>query len=138
MEPLIQQVLDKYPSEAKLVIKHFPLRSHRFARQAAAAALAANEQGKFWEFHEELLKNYRAINEDKIQEIAKELKLELQKFNEDRNSPVINELINRDLRDGRRLRIRGIPTVLINGKILMKHSRRDLEEAIAAALSKTK
>jgi protein-disulfide isomerase len=138
LEPLIQQVLDKYPSEAKLVIKHFPLRSHRFARQAAAAALAANEQGKFWEFHEELLKNYRAINEDKIQEIAKELKLELQKFNEDRNSPVINELINRDLRDGRRLRIRGIPTVLINGKILMKHSRRDLEEAIAAALSKTK
>lgn len=131
-------MLDKYPSEAKLVIKHFPLRSHRFARQAAAAALAANEQGKFWEFHEELLKNYRAINEDKIQEIAKELKLELQKFNEDRNSPVINELINRDLRDGRRLRIRGIPTVLINGKILMKHSRRDLEEAIAAALSKTK
>ena len=61
LEPLFQQVLDKYPDDVKLVVKHFPLPMHKYAQKAATAALAANDQGKFWEFHSKLFKNYKII-----------------------------------------------------------------------------
>jgi protein-disulfide isomerase len=131
-------VLDKYPKEVKFVVKHFPLRSHRFARKAAAAALAAKEQGKFWEFHEKLIENHNSIDENKIQQIATELSLDMQQFTRDMNSAPVNDLIVRDLRDGRAVGIRGIPTVLVNGRIVAKPSPQNLEEIIAKALSKSR
>ena len=130
-------MLDKYPKETKFVVKHFPLRSHRFARKASAAALAAKEQGKFWEFHEKLVENYRSIDEKKIQDIATELHLNMEQFTRDMNSAPVNDLIVRDLRDGRAVGIRGIPTVLVNGRIVAKPSPQNLEGAIAAALNKS-
>ena len=50
--PVLGQVLEKYPQDVKVVFKNFPLRSHIFAEKAAVAALAAGDQGKFWEFHD--------------------------------------------------------------------------------------
>jgi protein-disulfide isomerase len=131
-------VLDKYPKEIKFVVKHFPLRSHRFARKASAAALAAKEQGKFWEFHEKLMENYRNIDESKIQDIATELQLDMEQWTRDMNSAPVNDLIARDLRDGRAVGIRGIPTVLVNGRIITRVSPNNLEETIVAALNKNK
>jgi protein-disulfide isomerase len=131
-------VLEKYPKETKFVVKQFPLRSHRFARKAAAAALAANEQGKFWEFHEKLIENHSSIDEKKIQDIATELHLNMEQFTRDMNSAPVNDLIVRDLRDGRAVGIRGIPTVLVNGRIVAKPSPQNLEGAIAAALNKSR
>ena len=68
--PVFEQVLEKYPQDVKLVFKNFPLRNHKFAEKAAIAALAAGEQGKFWEFHDLLFKNYNKLSDQKIQEIA--------------------------------------------------------------------
>ncbi|MCP4629015.1 MAG: hypothetical protein GY850_36740 [bacterium] len=42
-------MLEKYPTEVKLVPKNFPIRSHKFAFKAAVAAMAAGGQGKFWQ-----------------------------------------------------------------------------------------
>jgi len=94
-------VLDKYPEKVKLVFKNFPLGMHKFARLAAAAALAAHSQKKFWEFHEKLFENYQKLNDAKILEIAKELGLDMEKFNKERNDPAIQNLITRDVKDGR-------------------------------------
>ena len=131
-------MLDKYAKETKFVVKHFPLRSHRFARKASAAALAAKEQGKFWEFHEKLMENHRNLDENKIQDIATELHLDMERFTQDMNSAPVNDLIVRDLREGRALRIRGIPTVLVNGRIVAKPSPQNLEETITEALNKSR
>lgn len=124
-------MLEKYPNDVKIVIKHFPLNSHRFAMPAAMAALAAGNQGKFWEFHKTLLKNYNAINEEKIQSIAGELKLDMARFSSDRKSPENRALILEDLNDGRRIGVRGTPTVYINGKKVkvdpMKRVAEELE-----------
>ena len=62
-------MLEKYPNDVKLVVKHFPLPSHKAARPAAIAALAAHKQDKFWEFHAKLLENYRSLDDKKIEEI---------------------------------------------------------------------
>ena len=70
-------MLERYPKEVKLVAKNFPLARHKFATKAAMAALAANAQGKFWEFHSKLFENYKVINDAKIQDIAGELGLDM-------------------------------------------------------------
>ncbi|MFC1857086.1 DsbA family protein, partial [Thermodesulfobacteriota bacterium] len=115
-------MLDIYPNEVKFVVKHFPLPMHKFARAAAAAALAADKQGKFWEFHHELFKSFNKLNDEKIEKIAEELKLDMEKFNTDKKSPAVLALIARDMNDGRKIGIRGTPTVHINGKKLNDYS----------------
>jgi len=132
-------VLDKNPDNVKLVFKNFPLRMHKSAAKAAAAALAAKEQGKFWEFHDKLFENSRALNDAKIQEIAEGLGLDMEKFNSDIESPAIQQLIVRDMTNGQEVGVRGTPAVYINGKQMKK--RRSLEvfqEMIDAEVKKAK
>jgi len=130
-------VLDTYPENVKLVVKHFPLANHKYAHKAATAALAANVQGKFWEFHNKLFKNYDVINDAKIQDIAKELGIDMEKFNKDMLSPAIKSLIDRDMSNGREIGIRGTPTIFINGKALKNRSLQGIYQVIEAELKKT-
>jgi protein-disulfide isomerase len=129
-------VLEKYPKEVKLVIKHFPLDKHKFARKAATAALAAHRQGKFWEFHARIFHHFKTLNDAKFQEIARELGLDLKKFNEDLQDPAIRNQINFDLRNGRRAGVRGTPTVFVNGKRLQQRRLQGFTRIIEAELSK--
>ena len=129
-------MLDKYPDQVKLVVKHFPLQSHKYARKASKAALAANEQGKFLEFHRRLFENYNVLNDDKIQDIAKELDLDMEKFNKDTTSSVFQNLINRDVRNGKKIGVRGTPTIFINGKLLKNRSLQGFIRIIEMELKK--
>jgi protein-disulfide isomerase len=132
-------VLDKYPKKVKLIFKNFPLSSiHPFAHKAAVAALAAHAQGKFWEFHNKLLENYKALNDAKIQEIATELKLDMERFNKAMQDPSIQKLIARDLTEGEQAGIEGIPIIFVNGKLPKETSLQGLEDLIEAELKKKK
>jgi len=93
-------VLEKYPKEVKLVTKHFPLPNHSGARPGSEASLAAARQGKYWEFHEEIFKDFRDLNDDKLVAIAKNLGLDIEKFNKDRKDPAIQALIDDDVNEG--------------------------------------
>ncbi len=123
-------MLELYPKQIKYAVKHFPLRNHRYARKAAAAALAAGEQGKFWDYHKLLYQNYQSINEQKIQELAKVLGLDLDRFNADMRSPDIQALITRDLEEGRKIGVRGTPSVFVNGRRLKKRRLDDFKRVI--------
>jgi protein-disulfide isomerase len=136
LEPLLQQVLDKNPDKVNLVIKHFPLNSHKFARRAASVALAAARQGKFWECHAKIFENYRGINEAKVQEIANEIGLDMARLNKDGRDPAIQKLINRDLINGRQSGVRGTPAIFVNGKRLNNRSLAGFQQAIDAELKK--
>jgi protein-disulfide isomerase len=127
-------VLEKFPKEIKLVHKNYPLQSHRFALQAAKAALAAREQGKFWEMHEKLFENFATLNVEKINEIAGGLGLNMEKFAQDMNSPAIQNIISRDSSDGRKIGIRGIPTILINGKMVERYGLAELQAMVEEEL----
>lgn len=118
------------------MVKHYPLASHKYARKAASAALAAHRQGKFWEFHGMLFKNYRALDDEKIQEIARGLNLDMDTFHGDMGSPAIQMLIKRDIRNGREVGLRGIPAFFINGKNLKKRTPEGFQEMIEAELKK--
>jgi len=123
-------LLEKYPKDVKLVYKNFPLQSHRFAVKAAQAAFAAELQGKFREFHEKLFENYNVLDDEKINEIARGLDLDMEKLARDMNSPAIQNLVARDVNEGRRIGVRGIPTILINGKITDRRTLADLQAVV--------
>jgi len=120
------------------VHKNFPIGSHKFAFNAAMAALAADRQGKFWQFHDELYKHYNRLNDSKINEIAKQLQLNETEFKEQQKNPAIAAKIRQDYEEGIRLGIRGVPTVFINGKKMRDRSIQSLEAAIEAELKKAK
>jgi protein-disulfide isomerase len=134
--PLLEQVLEKYPDDVKIVFKNFPLRNHKFAMKAATAALAAESQGKFWEFHDLLFKNYNKLNDQKISEIALELRLNQTKFNTKMKDPMITAMIRQDVREGAQAGVRGTPTVFINGRLLKKRSLQGFQAAIDKELQK--
>ena len=102
------------------------------------AALAAHNQGKFWEFHKTLLENHDAINEEKILSIAKELKLNLARFNADSKSPSNRALVLIDHQEGRRIGVGGTPAVYINGKQVKSRQLRNLFRVVAEELAESK
>jgi protein-disulfide isomerase len=127
---------DRYKDQLKIIIKHFPLESHKFARIASQASLAANNQGKFWEFHNKLFENYDSINDDKIEQIAIELKLDMDKFHSDINLPEIQQIINRDIQNGKEIGVAGTPTMFINGKLINPRTFDDFIKKIESELKK--
>jgi protein-disulfide isomerase len=129
-------VLEKNPDTVKVVFKNFPLRSHKYAVPAAIAALAAGHQGKFWEFHDELFKIYKNINDKKINEIAQNLALNMSEFQESIKNPDIMRLVRNDMQEGMRIGIRGVPSVYINGKKFKGRQLQDYQMAINKELKK--
>jgi len=114
----ISQVLTKYPKDVKLVFKQFPLDSHSQAALAAEAALAAQAQGKFWELHDKMYANFRQINHDRIFEWAKEIGLDMNRFQADLNGHKFAARVASEEKQGEVAGVEGTPTFFINGKRL--------------------
>ena len=114
---MLEQLLEKYPDQVKLIFLSFPLTNHRFAKKAAIAAFAAKKQGKFWEYHDRLFENIESVNDQKLLDIAREVGLDMKKFEKDLNDLKIVARINQDIRLGHYLEVRGTPTVFINGSV---------------------
>jgi len=136
--PVLEQVLEQYPEKVKLVVKNFPLGNHKFSFQAALAALAAQRQGKYWEYHDLLFMNYKNLNNEKILELARDLKLDMDKFQKDTKDLSLRAKVNQDVMDGRKAGVRGTPTVFINGRILRNRSLQGFKAMIDEELAKNK
>lgn len=128
--------MDHYKGDIKFYFKNFPLNIHRYAKEASLAALAADKQGKFIEYHNKLFENYRSLNEKKFLEIAQELGLNTETFNKDRTSSSLNNLVERDRMEGQKIGIRSTPTVFINGRLLERRNFKNFQLRIDAELKK--
>ena len=133
---VIEQLLKKYPTDLKVVFKHFPLRSHKFATQAAIAALAAEQQGKYLELMREMYKNYRSLNETTLQEYAGNVGLNLEKFEQDRKNKTFKQQIQRDRQLARTIGVRGVPSLYINGQTVKNRSLQGLAGMVDQELTK--
>lgn len=131
-------MLENYPKDVKLVFKNFPLRMHKFAVKAALGALAAKEQGKFWEYHDLLYANYSKLSDELITALARGIALDMEKFEASMNDPKILALINRDMREGASAGVRGTPTVFVNGKLLQDRTLNGFRAAIDRELNREK
>ena len=131
-------MLEKYPLQVKLVFKNYPLRKHTFAKKAAVAAFAARRQGKFWEYHDLLFENGDSLSDEKFRDIARELGLDLERFEKDLNDLKIVARINQDIRLGAHMGVRGTPTVFINGNVARARTLEALEAAVRHELQRTR
>ena len=136
--PLLEQVLDTYPETVRIVFKNFPLKIHKFATKAAIAAMAANSQERFWEFHDLLFDNFGQLNDQKIKEIATELGLNQEKFEKEKKNLKILAKVRRDFQDGRKAGVRGTPTIFINGKKLKNRTLKGFKVIIDKELDRIK
>ena len=109
--PLLDQVLELYPEDVKIFFKNFPLKQNSISPKAAMAALAAHKQSRFWLYHDRLFDNSEELNEQKLKEIALELKLDQKKFEKDMNDPKIRSMVQRDFQDGQKAGVRSVPSV---------------------------
>lgn len=134
-EPIIHQALEAYPTQARFVYKQFPLESiHPNAKGASMAALAAGKQGKFWEMHEKLFANQRALQPEKLDGYAAEIGLNMEQFKSDMSSDEIKKAVNDDMRLARTVGVRGTPTIFVNGKLLRNRSIEGFKEMIGEIL----
>ncbi len=134
--PLLREVLAAYPDQVKLVYKNFPLGMHKNARIAAVAGLAAAQQGKFWQLHDLLFANYKKLSEQKITQLAEEAGLDMEKFARARNNPQLRQQINAELQEGRKIGVRGTPTIFVNGRRLPQRSKTAFDQLIQAELAR--
>lgn len=135
--PLLEQVLEKNQGNVKLVYKNLPLRIHDMAEPAARAALAANKQGKFWEYHDQLFAEEK-ITGSSLDRIAKEINLDLKQFKKDMDSQELRQLVKSDIAEANTLGVTGTPTIFVNGKRLKQRSLQGFQALIDQELRKSK
>ena len=124
---ILDQVAAEYPTEIRIAFKHYPLRSHPFALPAAQAAVAAQQQGKFWVFHDRLFLHFNELDEARIDKIIQELGLDAARFEKDRNAARTRSIIEADRQEGYQAGVTGTPAMFINGK---KQYRRDMNSIV--------
>lgn len=136
--PLFEQVLDKYPNDVKIVFKHFPLSFHQQAMPAALASMAADRQGKFWEYHDELFRQQAALSPDKYLEIAGNMGLDLKQFSLDMMRPSIRTKVEEDISDAKKAGVSGTPSIFVNGRNLKRRDLESISSLIDSELGKLK
>ncbi len=115
MVPTLKEIRDNYPKDVKIVFMQQPLSFHKNARLAAAASLAANEQGKFWEYHDMLFANRKALKRPDLERYAEKLGLNMKKFKAALDSNKFEEQIKRNQREASKVGATGTPTSFVNG-----------------------
>ncbi|MGD8365551.1 MAG: thioredoxin domain-containing protein [Desulfobacterales bacterium] len=138
MVPLFEQLLEQYPEDVKLIFKNYPLSRHAYAKKAAIAAVAAQKQEKFWEYHDRLFENYDRLNDQKFREIARELNLDMEKFEKDLKDPATILRVDKDARLGHSVGVGGTPTVFINGSISKARTLEELRATVEDNLQKAR
>jgi protein-disulfide isomerase len=112
----VSELRGQYGNKVRWVYKNLPLNFHANAKPAAYAALAAHNQGKFWEFHKALWSQQANLNDATYVAIAKELGLDMDRFNKDRAGDAIKARVEADLKQAEEVGARGTPHFIINGE----------------------
>ena len=120
VNPTLQQIFDapEYAGKVRLFFKQNPLPFHRQAQLAAEASLAAHAQGRFWEMHDKLFENQKALTRPDLERYAREIGLNLVKFEGALDRNTYKEAVAKDLTDAGKAGVRGTPHFFINGKAL--------------------
>ncbi len=125
--PLLKQLMAENSGKVRWVFKNFPLDFHADSPLAHMAALAAGEQGKFWEMHDLIFAHHQAIKHDDLLGLASSLKLDMARFQRDLDDPKLKERIEADKKEGTTLGIEGTPTFVINGEVVSGFSPTEFQ-----------
>lgn len=116
-EPIVAQVLERYPTQVRLVYRHFPLDNiHPLARAASEAALCAGDQDRFWDYHAILFRETPKLEPHLFVKYANQLGLDLEAFEacvaEKRHAAEVQA----DVEAGEKIGVAGTPSFYANGR----------------------
>jgi protein-disulfide isomerase len=136
---VLAQLMAKYDGRVRLVWKNQALPLHTNARPAAKAALAAGDQGRFWEMHDMLLSHQDKLDPAYYEAWAHDMSLDVARFKADMSSAKYDAILDADSQLGNSLGASGTPTFFINGqKVLGAIPLEEFERLIDAELAAAK
>lgn len=137
---VVKQLLEEYEGKIRFNFRHFPLtRIHQRSMKAGEAAVAAAQEGKFWEMHNVLFNNRKNLGTTSLKLHSKEAGVHSKKFLDDLVNGVFGWQIQDDLKEGIDRGVKELPAFFINDeKFTGKPTFANLSAAIDAALKKTK
>jgi protein-disulfide isomerase len=112
----VNEVKKSYGDKVHFVFRQFPLGMHKDAHLAAQASLAAHAQGKFWEYHDKLFANQRALGREQLESYAEELGLDMAAFKKALDEGTYKDAVDGELALGQEVHVSGTPTMFLNGK----------------------
>lgn len=136
--PMVKQLINENGKDFQFAYRHFPLGQHKNAKKAAYAMEAAGRQGKLWEMHDMIFDGQDAWAqagdaENIFAKYAESLGLNMEKFNQDRNSKEVKDKVEKDYNSGVRSRVNSTPTFFLNGKKIQPRSYDEFVNLIKQA-----
>ena len=116
--PAVEQVLKAYGDRIRFVYRHFPLPNHPNARPAAEASACANEQGRFWPYHDRLFASQDRLTDADLKSHAAAVGLDGARFNACVDERRFSSVVDQDVKDAQALGVTGTPAFFINGRSL--------------------
>lgn len=118
VQPTLDALMKRYDGQVRHVFKHLPLPMHKEAQLAGAASLCAQDQGKFWEYHDWLFANQRTLSRDSMVAQSGELGMDSEVFATCLDQGKYNATVRTDMAEANSFGITGTPGFLINGRVL--------------------
>lgn len=135
--PTLKMVEKNYANRVRMVYRQFPLTNmHPNAQKAAEASLCANEQGRFWEYHDSLFSDQSRLDVPSLKQRAQALGLNAATFYTCLDSGKQAEAVQKDRDDARKIGVNSTPTVFINGRLLSGRSYAEVQEVIEDELQR--
>ncbi len=116
--PVIRELIAKYPDKIRLVFRFFSLggEEQQGGEEAALAALCAQEQGKFWAYHDKLFLNQKNFTDDDLKNFGRQVGLDEIKFEDCLRTKKYQAAVQADYQDGLSAGVQGTPTFFVNGQ----------------------
>jgi protein-disulfide isomerase len=126
VSPILEQVVLKSGGKARLYFKQFPIKGRPQSLAASKACVAAQEFDKFWEYCRLLFAHRSDLSDSALLALAKKLGIDTDEFKKEMEREEVLNRVADEKMEGLRARIKGTPTVFINGKELLLEPTREL------------
>ncbi|WEK38137.1 MAG: DsbA family protein [Candidatus Pseudobacter hemicellulosilyticus] len=141
---VVKKLLQTFEGDLKFCFRHFPLTQiHQRAQKAAEAAVAASQEGKFWDMHELLFRYRRSLGSASLKEYAREAGVTDKNILPKLVDSLYGWTVRNDLLEGLEKGVRDVPAFFINGEPLTgkptyENLRKAIEEVLKQGKKKTK
>lgn len=113
----VKAILEAFPNDVKFIFRHYPLlKIHQKAHKAAEASIAAAQEGKFWEMHNELFANRHSLGVISLKSHARDAGVKSKKILDDLINSYFGLYVQDDLKEGNKMGVTDVPAFFINGK----------------------
>ncbi|MEM7407058.1 MAG: thioredoxin domain-containing protein [Pseudomonadota bacterium] len=135
---VVQEMVKRYGDKLRVVLVDFPINPSGISRLVAKGAVCAEQQGRFWDYHDLAFERQRSLTVSTPETLARELGLDADEFTQCYNSQASEGPVARAEAEAARLGVSSTPTMYVNGRRLQADGNlaRSLDAAIASALGR--